>query len=116
MLVIVCLDPVVVVQGPGKIQWVSPPGSADSSPSIGWEGAGKAPAHFLLPHGFDYGTEVPYSEHPVWFSPDMDAPPQRAAYVDEDTREIDVPWGKLVLTRDGEYWRVHARDAGRQSR
>lgn len=111
VLVIVCLDPLVVVQGPGKIQWVSPPGTADDSVSIGWEGEGKAPAHFLLPHGFDYGTEVPYSKEPIWFSPDMDAPPQRATHVDENTREIAVPWGKLVLSRDGDYWRVHARAA-----
>lgn len=108
VLVIVSLDPIVVVQGPGQIQWTSPPGYEDWMPAVGWKGEGKAPAHFLLPHGFAYGTEVPYSEDPQWFSPDLKVDPRSAERVNEDTRQIKVPWGALVLRRKGDIWSVQA--------
>lgn len=114
VLVIVCLDPVVVIQGPEPILGVSRlPGYAylDRDYSARWalntpEAQEKDKWYYRLPWGFSYGTIVPYSKEPVWFSPDMKAGPQVATYVDENTRVILVPWGKLILERVENNWIV----------
>lgn len=97
--IIVCLKPIVVVYGPGPIVHVE---RADPSIIPGQADRG----HILLRYGYGYGTQVPYSPEPRWFSPDMGVGPTIAEPLPDDRRCIPVPWGILIMTRSGNQWVV----------
>ncbi len=99
---IVCLDPIVVVEGPGSIPYR--PYVRTQSVTILLDEVDRV----LLSRGFMYGKRLPFSREAVWFSPTLNIPPQPAEVVDENRRRIPVPWGALVLTRGGDEWVVTA--------
>jgi hypothetical protein len=102
---IVSVRPVVLVAGPGQIQYGDDPGLGVYQP-MNLHIAKRT--YFTLGRGLAYGTQVPFSEEPRWFSPDMSGPPQAAEHVDENHRRIPVLWGSLLLTREGSRWIVTA--------
>ena len=50
-----------------------------------------------LTRGFRYGTAVPWSEDPKWFSPDLGAKLQSVPVDKHGQRSIRLSWGRLVL-------------------
>ncbi|AQQ69970.1 hypothetical protein SMSP2_00305 [Limihaloglobus sulfuriphilus] len=63
----------------------------------------------ILKNGYAYGTRIPYAESPQWFSPDMNIPPTPVKIDDEEIGHISVPWGELLMTREGDGWVVSAK-------
>jgi hypothetical protein len=111
-LVIVALKPTVVVTGPGITYHYdfAKSGYGDGH-SMGYDrrkGGGKS-LYVELTRGFRYGGEVPWSEQPMWFSPDLKEPWQAVPLNSDGERVISVPWGELVLERHGEVWQVRTR-------
>lgn len=103
---IVCVDPIVVIGGPGKIHY---------NPNIIVNELGARQARdgvietdILLNRGFAYGSILPYSDSPYWFSPDMNVPPTQSYSIASNIRGIRVPWGELVMHRQGANWVVYA--------
>ncbi|MGE4286956.1 MAG: hypothetical protein AB7F23_10220 [Phycisphaerae bacterium] len=45
-------------------------------------------------------NRIPSHKDLLWFSPDMDAPPQPLEKVSEDEQRIKVPWGWLVYKKE----------------
>jgi hypothetical protein len=110
--IIVCLKPTVVLTIPmpayvgfTRSLWQVPlggrlPGSDSPEPFV------------VLPHGFDFGTRLPYHEAVMWFSPDLRVGPERPRRVSEDEMRISVPWGELVLVREDDDWVVQRERHG----
>jgi hypothetical protein len=96
--VIVSLVPLVVVYGPGPVEY--------SFRGIDGPGPSSSEAQILLQDGYSYGMQVPYSPDVRWFSPDTRQCVTLAKRVSANTCEIPVSWGKLILTRDGDKWIV----------
>jgi len=103
---IVCIDPVIIVNGPGKVQVLHRDDVAFRSSHYlnGSEQAGGL--YYFLPFGLVYGRTVPYSHDPEWFSPQMHTGIQLVEMVSDDRGRIPTPWGALILTRDGDEWKV----------
>ncbi len=109
-LVIVAIKPTVVVIGPGETEYYEYamggyPGPGRSALPVkqpdGWN-----KYYVGLTRGFDYGTHVPYDPAPQWFSPDLKIGPRRVEMDSDGVGSIEVPWGRLILTRDGDEWVV----------
>ena len=119
--VIVCVRPIVVVTGPGPIGDHSFRTIALGDQTERFSPAGKLAIEVALRpkqdlgvalgKGYDYGTEVPFEPEATWFSPDLKLGPRSAEVVSEGVRRIPVPWGNLILTRDGNKWVVSAEAA-----
>lgn len=96
--VIVCVNPIVVLVAPGPIEVQSITAFSYPRP--------ENRALVLLQDGFSYGAKAPYDPNAIWFSPDMKISPRSAETVGENLRRIQVPWGYLYLTRQGDQWIV----------
>jgi hypothetical protein len=92
---IVCLDPVVVLLVPIRedINTLTHPDH--------WG---------IRMSGYLGSTRCPYHPDVRWFSPTLERGPETAAQIPgSEQRRIDVPWGALILTREGEEWVVTTR-------
>ena len=66
--------------------------------------------YLKLPYYFFADTQVPWSEGLMWFSPDLEKGPipLERMRTGPDEYRIPVPWGALVLRREGESLEVSA--------
>ncbi len=64
----------------------------------------------MLKNGYSYGTRIPYAENPQWFSPDMNVLPRKVEMDENNVGHIPVPWGELLMTKQGDDWVVSAKD------
>lgn len=111
--VIVHLDPLVVVVGPGPVTFQA---AGTVEPRVSWREARDALAQgpltregdATLPHGYFYGTAVMYSPECVWFSPDLGVEPTPAEITPDGGRVIRAGQVTLTLKREGAFWRVSA--------
>ncbi|HAL45882.1 MAG TPA: hypothetical protein DDW84_02440 [Phycisphaerales bacterium] len=119
---IVCIKPTVVVSVPGIIEYrlvvyknynkdgvyefptfqyyqfaFPPPGQ-----KLAYEHL--SPRYIILDSGYAYGTRMPYTPTPEWFSPDMNIPPRPVEMLSKDKGQISVPWGRLILNRENDEW------------
>lgn len=98
---IVALHPTVVVVAhepwAGSTEVVEP----QSATSVG--------SVFRLPRGFAYGRVIPSTASLSWFSPDLGVGPVEIAGPDDQTADIDLPWGTLLLCRTATGWLVSCR-------
>jgi hypothetical protein len=62
----------------------------------------------ILPEGIGYGNSVPYSPDVLWFDPATEVPPRSPEWRSSEEGWIEMPWGRLVLRREGGRWQVHA--------
>ena len=102
---IICLQPTIVIISPGTIMNRS---SVRLSTSESLED--KNERYVLLNHGFTYGTRIPYSEDPQWFSPDLRMGPSSAEKISETQRRIEVPWGYLILNKVKNEWVITTQE------
>ncbi|MBT8485033.1 MAG: hypothetical protein KJO43_05605 [Phycisphaerae bacterium] len=104
--VIVCLEPIVVLSVP-----VESRSYATSFPEleVDRDGLIAPPTGYFVtfPWGAEFGTSVPFHPEVVWFSPDLEVGPVPPRFVSDRERRIDVPWGELILRREGDRWVVH---------
>jgi hypothetical protein len=109
---IVSLNPVVVVISDGVILKFNKTLTYDAAVDYIIEGKGSTDVLYenvVLKNGYAYGTRIPYAESPQWFSPDMNIPPTPVEFDDEGIGHIPVPWGELIMTREGDDWVVSAK-------
>lgn len=110
---IVCLQPLIVVQTNGMVNYIGnshlayinyPSAYSDEIERI----FGKCYHMFVLKRGFAYGTRIPYDSAPCWYSPDMKILP-RPVEIDSNGRgHIPVSWGEILLNKQGDQWIVTA--------
>lgn len=106
---IIAIDPLVCVRTDGVIRYSDIPHEAGYGPLAWSEVAEDGIRIFLALHwGMAYGTRVRYTDHLMWYSPDLDVTLQPVASGSDGNPEIVVPWGVLHFTRDGEDWKVTA--------
>lgn len=107
---LVCLKPPIVLEINHNILSYSPMDGTRNMPLVNI----LAPlfdnkiseCHIRLYYGFIYGSRVPYSPEPDWFSPDLNIGPIVTEKITDTQRRIPVPWGSLILTREGDEWVV----------
>jgi hypothetical protein len=92
---IVCLDPIVVVLVPVP---------EDVNTLTHREHWG------IIGTGYTGSTRCPYAPNPEWFSPTLGRGPVPVSNSGPETW-IEVPWGRLVLSREGNEWVVKPRVA-----
>ena len=56
--------------------------------------------------GVEYGTQIPFSDHLFWFSPDFDSGLQPVSNVDDKPREIVVGSGVLSFSKGDDVWEI----------
>jgi len=109
---IVCLKPLIVVISDGNILAMGNSrfifAETEEETHRHSKIYGVAPESAVLKNGYAYGTRIPYDPQPQWFSPEMKVTP-RDVEIDRDGRGfIDVPWGRLILTKHNDDWVVMA--------
>ncbi|MCA9291875.1 MAG: hypothetical protein KDA25_12155 [Phycisphaerales bacterium] len=98
-LSIVSLHPTVVLMGaPARTSYHT------------WEMAVPQPTE--LTRGFLYGTQPTWSPDVAWFSPELRIRPTPVEFDASGVGRIPMPWGELVLRRDGDRWDVQAEAGG----
>jgi hypothetical protein len=116
---IICIDPVIVICTSGSILYTgySMPLDPDhkwfqyeSGASNGGCWGNELSDNIMLKNGYAYGTRIPYAENPQWFSPDMNVLPRKVEMDENNVGHIPVPWGELLMTKQGDDWVVSAKD------
>lgn len=98
-IAIVCVDPLIILVVHSPILGGIPEHPDDYYPIYSLDIAGRT--HVLLPYGFVYGTRFPWADLIEWFSPDMNVKPRPLEFTDGVGR-IEVPWGALLVRREGD--------------
>lgn len=105
--VIVCLDPLIVLETPRDQPKEVDVSDAMLDVHLGNPWMRVNVASLDLPDGYIAGTTVPYHKDVRWLSPTLN---QEATRVEggDSRRVIDVPGGSLELRKRGRSWRVLA--------
>jgi len=106
IMTIVCVNPIVVIVVNGDMEYRTKILSFD--PPRQYEKTNKCSMYISLDRGFACGTRMPYDPNPRWFSTDLDITPKLVEKLSDTEGIIPVPWGNLILKKEGDEWAVYA--------